>query len=304
MSGVLGPIMGALGGVYGEVYGKDANNDRQVSQQKRLNDLAMDANKNMAMFNQKMQMEMWEKTGPQGMMEQLKKAGLNPALMYGMGGGGGQTTAAAAAQGVNNAQAEGGGGRETQEFSQLGMQLGAQMELLKAQKENIEADTKLKETNANKLAGVDTELGKSQTAVNIAEELIKRYEGAEAKDQYELVKKPNRGVEAKTYQDEMEAKQGVANTIYELWQEGKLKEKGIAEIERIVLDNAKTVEQKNKIIQEIKNLKENLKGVELENVMKELEVKLQQRTGLDKSSNTFLKMIGRLLITTGLDQTD
>ena len=35
---------------------------------------------------------MWLKTGPTGQKEQLKKAGLNPALMYGMGGGtGGQT---------------------------------------------------------------------------------------------------------------------------------------------------------------------------------------------------------------------
>ena len=83
-------------------------------------------------------------------MEQLKKAGLNPSLIYGMGGGGGQTVGGGAA-GVSGGHAPTGGG-ET--LAGMGMMLQAQMqqaqiELTKAQAENVKANTV-------KTAGADT----------------------------------------------------------------------------------------------------------------------------------------------------
>ena len=87
--------------------------------------------------------EMWEKTNYSAQKEQMKKAGLNPALMYGMSGGGGVTT------GPSNATAEGQAGNTN---IGMGIQAVAQLELLKAQKENIEADTEAKKVGAQKTA--------------------------------------------------------------------------------------------------------------------------------------------------------
>lgn len=78
---------------------------------------------------------------PSAQMERLKKAGLNPALMYGQG-----TTGNAA-------------GYPQSKFTQLNPYMSAgdigqvanasiQMALVKAQKENIDADTDVKETSA------------------------------------------------------------------------------------------------------------------------------------------------------------
>ena len=39
-----------------------------------------------------LQMDMWNKTNYGAQLQHMKDAGLNPALMYGMGGGGGATT--------------------------------------------------------------------------------------------------------------------------------------------------------------------------------------------------------------------
>ena len=83
------------------------------------------------------QKEMWDTTNYEAQKEHLKKAGLNPGLLYGMSGGGGVTTgsgsgtvtgSAADAASTQNAQ--------TAEVG-MGMQLASQLALQKAQKENI-----------------------------------------------------------------------------------------------------------------------------------------------------------------------
>ncbi|AXH73492.1 MAG: DNA pilot protein [Microviridae sp.] len=83
------------------------------------------------------QMQMWENTNYDPQVKQMKKAGLNPALMYGMGGGGGQSTGSASAMPTQTSQPHG-----------MDIMGAAQLQLLKAQKDNIDADT------ANKRAGV------------------------------------------------------------------------------------------------------------------------------------------------------
>lgn len=99
--------------------------------------------------NQQLQLEMWEKTNYPAQRAMMEKAGLNPALMYGQGGGGGTTTGT---QGSNVGQTQG-------TFTGMGLQMQQQMQLIEAQKNNIEADTKKKQVEAAKLAGIDTELG-------------------------------------------------------------------------------------------------------------------------------------------------
>lgn len=145
----------------GIARGKD---ERQIRQQEKLQGLQMRGNKEMMQFANDMQMEMWERTGYGPQKEQMKAAGLNPALMYGMGGGGAQTIGNNSAIGVSGGQAPSGSGREAEEFAGMGIQMATQLALLKAQKENIESDTELNKVEANKRGGVDTELGKTQIA--------------------------------------------------------------------------------------------------------------------------------------------
>jgi hypothetical protein len=79
----------------------------------------------------------WLKTNYDAQKGQMKEAGLNPGLMYGMGGGAGGQSSNASGQG-----APGGN------VGQMDIAGQAQVALMKAQKENIEADT------ANKKAEV------------------------------------------------------------------------------------------------------------------------------------------------------
>lgn len=127
------------------------NDMRQIQQQRRLNDANFWSHKQMTEYNMQKQLEMWEKTGYVGQVGQMKRAGLNPGLLYGMGGGGGTSTNVATGN-TQSGQAPTGGGEI---LGSIGMGIQAQMaqaqiELAKSQanKNNVEAD---------KLAGVDTE---------------------------------------------------------------------------------------------------------------------------------------------------
>lgn len=274
---------GTVDSILGMVLG-GFNDRRQVKQQRRLNEVG----KELTEWQMKKQLEMWEKTGYVGQKEQMKRAGINPALMYGMGGGGGMT--ANIETGTGGAAAAGGG-----EFA-VASGMGIQRALLQAQKENIEADTEKKKVEAEKAGGVDTENVKADTENKVLQQVITKYLGNEAKDTYERVKDPARAIEAKTYQDELEARQGVAGTIYEMWQEGKLKEKSMAEVEHILLANAKTREETRNIYKSGEILEENLKGAKIDNVIRDLEMRLQKETGIDRSSPVWMKVLGRLFV--------
>lgn len=146
---------------------------RQLKQQGKLQALEISGQKQMTDYNYNKQLEMWNATNYAPQMEQLRKAGLNPGLIYGMSGGGAVTTGN---QGGNVTGAHAPvGGAEIQ--TMLGM--GIQKELLQAQKENIQADTKKKEVEAAKTAGVDTT--KAETEIQNIKQQTEN-----AKIQYEL----------------------------------------------------------------------------------------------------------------------
>lgn len=109
------------------------NRNAQMKTATRMQDLQIKGSKELTDYNTSKQLQMWKDTGYVGQMEQMKLAGLNPALMYGMGGGGGQT--ASIAQGSVGGQSAG-----TPQAAAMGIQLG-QYELLQAQIRNIDADT-------------------------------------------------------------------------------------------------------------------------------------------------------------------
>ena len=147
---------GALGGgVFGIGMGM-LNDNRQAQQNARLLAQQERYNKRMTNFNAQKQLEMWEATGYGATKEQMKRAGLNPALLYGMGGSGGGTTNVATSSG-SGATASGHTGEMA---ATVGM--GLQLAMQKAQIENIQADTKQKEVQAGKTAGVDTDEAKAR----------------------------------------------------------------------------------------------------------------------------------------------
>lgn len=120
------------------------NDRRQLRQQQKLQEMQMQGSKEMMDYQMQKQYDMWLRTNYNAQKQQLKEAGLNPGLMYGMSGGGGTTTGNASA-GVSGATAP-SGGREVQDMMGMGLQRTSTVALIDAQRKNIEADTKLKES--------------------------------------------------------------------------------------------------------------------------------------------------------------
>lgn len=142
-------IASQLGGAAFGIEMEKGQNRRQIEQQKRLQELQIQGNKEMTDYQKMKELEMWRNTSYPAQMAMMKEAGLNPSLMYGMGGGGG-TTVGGGGAGVSGASASGSSGQGIA-GAQMGLQMKAQTELLQAQKENIEADTANKQGDtANK----------------------------------------------------------------------------------------------------------------------------------------------------------
>lgn len=133
----------------------------QHRRQKKLMGLQYKNQLGLNTHGQQMQMKTWEDTnyGPQ--MEQMRKAGLNPALMYGMSGGGGTTTGA-----QTGGSATGGSASAPKMDIGAGVAQGA---LLKAQKDNLDANTNKTNVEADSIGGVKGTIGASQIAKLIAE---------------------------------------------------------------------------------------------------------------------------------------
>lgn len=149
------------------------NDRRQLRQQQKLQEMQIAGSKELTKYNTDMQMEMWKNTNYPAQMEMMKKAGLSPGLMYGIGGGGGTTA------NISQGQASGGdapkGGAEATQM----MAMGLQNSLLNAQRENIEADTENKKADTvNK--GKDTELKSTQiSTMDVANEIAGKTQNAQ-----------------------------------------------------------------------------------------------------------------------------
>nr|DAW90906.1 MAG TPA: hypothetical protein [Microviridae sp.] len=124
-------------------------------------------NKEQAKYNQGLAMEYWDYTNWENQVDHLKKAGLNPALMYAKGGTGGQT-GGGQAQGVGLSPSN----QETVKAQQMGMAL--QLAQLKSQIEVNESIAKKNTAEAEKTAGVDTEVAKMGIKLSEAQVLSER----------------------------------------------------------------------------------------------------------------------------------
>lgn len=119
-------------------------------------------------YQQKLQLDMWNKTSYPAQVAKMKEAGLNPALMYGSAGSGG-TTGSISQGGAN------GGYNDSSPDSFMAMfQMAMQKELTDSVIAKNEADANLADTRAKKEGGVDTENTIAHTEVLKAEAEIKK----------------------------------------------------------------------------------------------------------------------------------
>lgn len=146
------PISAGLGLILG-----DYNDKRQLRQQDKLNKQNATLQKELTRFQNEEAFKMWQRTNYQAQTEEMRKAGLNIGLMYKGAGQGGTLQNNAAT--VNAPEAPKG----NNEIG-MGLQLGLQNQLQKAQIENIRAQTEKTKIEAAKTAGVDTQNVEATTA--------------------------------------------------------------------------------------------------------------------------------------------
>lgn len=160
---LAGAGMGLLLGPY--------NDERQMRQQERFQRMEIEGAKEMALFNQKQQMKMWEDTNYLAQRRQLEKAGMSVGLLYGKGGQGGSLQATPGSVSAGKAERP----QEMGMGLQLGMQsamMKAQIALTQAQAKNLEADTANKEGVQRENVAASTEVLKHEaTLKRIASEL-------------------------------------------------------------------------------------------------------------------------------------
>jgi hypothetical protein len=160
---MLPAIAAALIGAGVSGVGMALKNTQRKQNQQDQKDLMNLQQQNQMGLNRQMQqieMENWENTNYDAQKKQMEKAGLNPGLMYGGSGGGSMIMDSGSGGSAAGGQAQ----RQDIDTSGLGMQI-QQMALLKAQKDNIEADTK------NKLADAENK-GANTTTTNTIRDVL------------------------------------------------------------------------------------------------------------------------------------
>lgn len=136
--GVINTVVGTGLGLATANY----NDRRQERLNRKLQAQQVASAKEMAQFNQQLGLETWKATGPAAQRKQLQEAGLNVGLMYG-GTGAGAQTANTAPGGYPGGGAQPAGGEIG-----MGIQSAMSMAMMKAQIDNMNADTELKKTEA------------------------------------------------------------------------------------------------------------------------------------------------------------
>lgn len=151
----LGMAIGtAAGSIFGSLMGNKMQQD-QFGNQLTLMKKQHEYNEASANTAQARAYEMWEKTNYAAQIEQMKKANLSPALMYGQTGAGGGTVSGAQGQGTSQPT------DRSIEMKLKGQEMGLQLANLASQIKLNESQANKNNAEANKTAGVDTELAKT-----------------------------------------------------------------------------------------------------------------------------------------------
>lgn len=151
----LGMAIGtAAGSIFGSLMGNKMQQD-QFGNQLTLMKKQHEYNEASANAAQERAYEMWKKTNYTAQIEQMKEAGLSPALMYGQAGAGGGTVSGAQGQGTSQPT------DRSIEMKLKGQEMGLQLANLASQIKLNESQANKNNAEANKTAGVDTELVKT-----------------------------------------------------------------------------------------------------------------------------------------------
>lgn len=125
--GLGAQVLSTGGGLFGQ--------KKQYKNQKKLMGIQYQNQRNLNQQGSDLQYDMWNKTNYPAQLEMMKKAGLNPGLMYGLGGGSGTTTGS---QSGGSASSGNAGGFNPMDVGALMM--GKQMELMDSQISQNEAE--------------------------------------------------------------------------------------------------------------------------------------------------------------------
>ena len=82
-TGGIGAVAGMGLNMLDEALFGKKRRKQQLEQQQKLTDMQVAGNKELMDLGHKQQMQMWEDTNYAAQREQLRKAGLNPAMIYG-----------------------------------------------------------------------------------------------------------------------------------------------------------------------------------------------------------------------------
>ena len=111
--------------------------------------------KDLNVFNQELALQYWDKTNLSAQMEQAKKAGLSPGLLYKQGGAGGSTLS----QGGSAAAA---GSAQFPSAVKEGLMMGLAARQQQADIELTEATKEKTEAEKEKIEGVETDKGRAE----------------------------------------------------------------------------------------------------------------------------------------------
>lgn len=217
-----------IGSGLGMVTGAIANKQQQRQNERNL-EMQSRANKDMTIFNRQQQEELWRNTNASAQVDEYKKAGLNIGLMYEGGGAGGQTGVNAGQVNAPNAENHGG----------MAMQAALQTAMQAAQIENLKADSKKKETEAQEVEArtpthakgmekTDAEIQEIASRLNVNEETVKKIIQDVKQSEAQTT-----NIEASTIRTEADTKKIIAET-------SRLKQMTPHEVAGKILDNSLT----------------------------------------------------------------
>ena len=130
--------------------------NEQWGNQLKLMDIQNRYNEQMAKNNQQRNKDLWDYTNYENQKQHMKNAGLNPALIYGMGGGGGVSASGAQGQGVT---------QPTDRSVEMGLKqqgLGLQLASIASQVELNKSQAEKNKVEAEKIAGADTKVAEKE----------------------------------------------------------------------------------------------------------------------------------------------